>query len=127
MDTGVTPTNPDSTRMAAAHITIECWSRPENDFLQVLNIIHHARQRCIEFMSDELSARFNAYDRHHVGELGRTDIFQILEDFKMLPRSREEQEEVVQVIDRLDEDGSGTFNLKEFIEFFQRLTEQVEQ
>merc|ERR1712151_301373 len=80
-----------------------------------------------EAMMDELMAKFKFYDRSQTGALGKLEIFQILEDCHMLPKSREEQHEIAMCIERLDADGSGTFDFQEFLDFFQRLTEQVEQ
>merc|ERR1719326_2724789 len=77
-------------------------------------------------MIDELRERFHFYDRHHCYELHYNEVYQILADFKMLPKSREEQQGIVSVIERLDTDGSGSFDFDEFQEFFQRLTEQVQ-
>ena len=42
------------------------------------------------------------------------EIYGILEEFGMLPRSKAEQQEVGQVIEQLDRDGSGAFDLLEW-------------
>eukprot|EP00913_Durusdinium_trenchii_P024164 g22688.t1 len=42
----------------------------------------------------------------------------------MLPRSKAEQQEVGLVIEQLDRDGSGAFDLFEFHDFFQMMIEQ---
>lgn len=105
--------------------TLDCMARPQNDFPTVLQIIREVRRKCMENTELELLSKFRFYDRDHSGTLSKTEIYQILEDFGMLPKSREEQQEIAVVIDRLDLDGSGLFEFSEFQDFFQRLTEQV--
>jgi len=95
------------------------------DFPSFLNLIHELRVKFKTSVQEELQERFHCYDKHKRGELHYNEVYRILADFKMLPKSREEQQSIVSVIERLDVDGSGTFDFEEFQDFFQRLTEQV--
>lgn len=95
-------------------------------FKSLLSLIHDIRAICKQCFADELWSRFrNSGDAEQL--VGRAEIYRVLEDFQMLPRSRAEQQEITTVIDRLDTDGSGTFDATEFQEFFQRLSEYVLQ
>ncbi|CAE7555923.1 CTH1 [Symbiodinium natans] len=74
---------------------------------------------------NELTASFRHYDRDGSGELSMQEIYGILEEFGMLPRTKSEQQEIGHVIEELDRDGSNSFELMEFHDFFQMMMEQV--
>jgi hypothetical protein len=112
--------------LAAVREHLGPWAKKEIYFPQFLKIMRDLRKKCKAAVLDELLDRFHCYDRKKLGELHYSQVYQILADFKMLPRSPEEQHGIVLVIERLDNDGSGTFNFEEFQDFFQRLTEQVQ-
>eukprot|EP00928_Gymnodinium_smaydae_P015625 TRINITY_DN1578_c0_g2_i1.p1 TRINITY_DN1578_c0_g2~~TRINITY_DN1578_c0_g2_i1.p1 ORF type:complete len:726 (-),score=158.25 TRINITY_DN1578_c0_g2_i1:183-2360(-) len=121
------PATHNTPTMAAVLSAIMLVGGDENEFPHVLQIIRHARKRCKEVMVNELMNQFSHYDKHKQGELSFPELFVVVEDFQLLPKSREEQEEMLVVLERLDTDGSGTFDFAEFQEFFQRLMEQLQQ
>jgi len=127
MDIGVAPIHDDSARLAAVQGVLQTNGKDENSFPHMLHLVHEARRACKEATLDDLSAKFKTYDRDKSGELTMNEIFQILEDFQQLPRTRDEQQDISHVIERMDIDGSGTFDFYEFLEFFQRLSEQTNQ
>jgi len=71
--------------------------------------------------------QFRTYDDDGSGELGMKEINRILEDFGLLPRSKEEQEQMANCIEHMDADGSGYFDVEEFQDFYQVLVERIEQ
>lgn len=128
IDIGACPARPQPgcEKMKATEAVLDCYAKDETDFPLFLKMVHELRIRGKEVMLDELKERFNFYDKQKDSELCYTEVYQILADFKMLPRSREEQQGIFVVIERLDTDGSGSFNFREFQDFFQRLTEQTQ-
>mmetsp|Transcript_26389 Transcript_26389/g.47570 ORF Transcript_26389/g.47570 Transcript_26389/m.47570 type:complete len:794 (-) Transcript_26389:184-2565(-) len=125
VELGVAPREAASTVLQIVVDVIQDISKECSSFPGMLNIIREVRGRCKDKLEEELTDRFNEFDRDKSGELGMVEIYQILEEFKMLPRTKEEQFEVGRCIDTFDRDGSGTFELEEFHDFFQRMTEQM--
>lgn len=121
----IRPLDSTSRQIETTESVIYFLSEYLNSFPMFLNIVHESRRRNLETMQEELRTMFNSYDRSRKGCLSKQDVFSILEEFGMLPRTKEEQEEVGRVIDWLDKDGSGGFDFEEFQEFFLRMTEQV--
>jgi len=128
IDVGICPVKPQAVceQFLEANLVNMPTAREETDFPGVLRMIHELRTQAKMRACDDLLDRFHTYDRHKLGQLHYSDVYQILADFKMLPKSREEQHGIVTVIERLDTDGSGSFDFEEFQDFFQRLTEQVQ-
>lgn len=128
IDVGLYPmySKPNDEKFMEKKSCINSWCKKENDFPHFLRLIHELRLKEKAQVKDELLERFHNYDKHRRGELHFSEVYQILGDFKMLPKSRMEQQAIVSVIERLDTDGSGTFDFEEFQDFFQRLTEQVQ-
>lgn len=126
MDAGVVPSDPDSRQtQLIVDTVIDVSARELNTFPAVLAMIQGARRTVMECLEDDLRVKFNSVDRNHDGCLPMKEIYQILEDFRMLPRTREEQQDIAEVISTTDRDGSGTFDFNEFADFIQRMTEQV--
>eukprot|EP00927_Polykrikos_kofoidii_P061024 TRINITY_DN55914_c0_g1_i1.p1 TRINITY_DN55914_c0_g1~~TRINITY_DN55914_c0_g1_i1.p1 ORF type:complete len:791 (+),score=150.38 TRINITY_DN55914_c0_g1_i1:55-2373(+) len=127
MDTGVAPSAGECRRMMVVQHVLTIMATDDNDFLHMLRIVSEIRRQCKEVVMDDLTWKFKSYDRDRSDSLGMPEICQILEDFGMLPKTRDEQQSIAQVIERFDVDGSGAFDIMEFREFFQRLIEQVQQ
>jgi len=128
IDVGICPVKTQAVceQFLEANLVNMPTAREETDFPKVLKMVHELRTQAKMRACDDLLDRFHTYDRHKLGQLHYSDVYQILADFKMLPKSREEQHGIVTVIERLDTDGSGSFDFEEFQDFFQRLTEQVQ-
>jgi len=128
IDVGVCPVRPAANveKMSSVNLTVDFHAREDSDFPCFLRVIHELRIKNKQRGHDELLERFTCYDKHRLGALHYSQVYQILADFKMLPKSREEQQSIVSVIERMDTDGSGSFDFDEFNDFFQRLTEQVQ-
>jgi len=125
VELGVAPREAHSTVLQIVMTVVADIAIDFITFPRMLNVICEARCRCKDLLSEELTDRFHQYDRSNCGTLGMNEIYQILEDFRMLPRTKEEQYEVGRCIESFDHDGSGTFELEEFHDFFQRMTEQM--
>jgi Ca2+-binding EF-hand superfamily protein len=128
IDVGLCPaqSQPGDDKVAAAMLLASAMGIiGDIDFLGFLRLIVELRSRAKEQARENLKERFETYDKLKHGELHFSEVYQILADFKMLPKSREEQQSIVSVIERLDTDGSGTFDFSEFQDLIQRLTEQV--
>merc|ERR1740138_1240275 len=89
-DVGLMPIYPKSKLRVAIEESIEEVGRPENPFDLVLNLMNDARLKCKDVSSVELQNEFKHYDHDHDRRLGMTDIYEILEHFKMLPKTSAE-------------------------------------
>jgi len=125
MDVGIAPSVASSTEYAVTQKIVNELGLTANDFPRVLRLINETRRRCKCEMEDTLHEKYAGYDKDGDGSISMSEIYQILGEFRMLPTSKEQQHEIVFVIERLDKDGSGTFDFEEFADFFQKLTEHV--
>jgi len=127
MDFGLLPgtSPPGDAKLDVVRSAINTYGQAENTFPAFMTILHEARKACKSLMNQELRMQFLKYDFEKDGILSMNEIYRILDDFSMLPRTPEEQQSIVSVIERLDADGSGTFSFQEFEDFVQRLTEHT--
>eukprot|EP00930_Biecheleria_cincta_P041806 TRINITY_DN28715_c0_g1_i1.p1 TRINITY_DN28715_c0_g1~~TRINITY_DN28715_c0_g1_i1.p1 ORF type:complete len:797 (-),score=149.93 TRINITY_DN28715_c0_g1_i1:55-2445(-) len=125
VDTGIAPVDATVDLFKTVEFAITKWAKQWNTFPSVLHMVFEARRRCKEDMADELAAKFNTYDRDKSGELSMQEVYQILSEFNMLPKTKLEQRELGRVIEQLDADGSGTFELEEFHSLWQKMSEHV--
>jgi Ca2+-binding EF-hand superfamily protein len=96
-----------------------------SDIDMVLDVIRNIRERITAEAREELQDRFNHYARNNRNlVLHKRDIYDILSEFGMTPKTRDEQIKVATIIDRFDEDCTGTFEFDEFRAFYLRLLEQ---
>merc|ERR550514_1851087 len=104
------------------------------DFVYLMKKLRNIRKQRREA---ELRELFKQYDKDGSGELGPAEINLILEDFDLLPKSKEEQEEIAGILDvrqvmrmlrrnissdqlralfeHLDDDESGQMEMEEFL------------
>lgn len=75
----------------------------------------------------ELLTLFKQYDLDQSGELGSAEIIYILEDFDLLPKTREEQDEIKAILAEIDIDGSGNLGFDEFQMLMQRVRQQLQR
>jgi len=68
---------------------------------------------------------FWKYDKNGSGTLSVREIAPLLEQLKLTPRNRVEQEELADLINRADEDGSGQIEFSEFQDFCQSIEEKL--
>jgi len=125
MDIGISPSEPHTVEFQVSEELVSEVAQPHNDFTRMLKIIAEARRRCKANIREQLYEQFLGYDKDMDGHINMTEIYQILGEFDMLPKSKEQQHAIVYVIDKLDTDGSGTFDFEEFQNFFQTLQEHV--
>jgi len=128
VDIGLAPwrPQPQDPKMTIVQDVTNMIGQHWNEFPHVLNIMKMIRSKTKSCHQKDLHERFHMQDRYSYGELEMSEIYPILEAFKMLPKSRAEQLSIKTVIERLDTDGSGTLCFSEFEDFFQRLTEHVQ-
>ncbi|CAJ1345425.1 unnamed protein product [Effrenium voratum] len=125
VDAGVAPPNTEDPQSLPLMDIIKEFARPLSKFPAVLEIVQKGRLALRASLEEDLTASFRYYDRDGSGQLSKQEIYGILEEFGMLPRTKAEQQEVGQVVEQLDRDGSGSFDLLEFHDFFQMMMEQV--
>jgi len=99
----------------------------EFSFLEFVYLVKRLRQIRKQRREMELKELFKQYDKDGSGELGPQEISLILEDFDLLPKSKEEQEEIASTLEEIDEDGSGNIEFAEFQIFMERVREKLER
>lgn len=124
VDIGLAPSNTEEPQCLPLIDVIAEFARPYTKFPAVLEILRKGRLALHASLEEDLTASFRYYDRDGSGQLSMHEIYGILEEFEMLPRSKAEQQEVGQVIEQLDRDGSGAFDESEFQDFIQMMIQQ---
>lgn len=125
VDIGTAPPNTEEMQCLPLLDIIKEFAGQYTKFPDVLELVQKARVAIRASLEEDLTASFRHYDRDGSGELSFHEIYGILEEFGMLPRTKVEQHEIGNVIEQLDRDGSGSFELMEFHDFFQMMMEQV--
>lgn len=125
VDMGIAPVDTTEDMFRIVKQSIDKWAHQFNSFPDILHMVFEARGRCKADMAEELSAKFVAYDRDGSGELSMQEVYLVLAEFNMLPKTKLEQRELGRVIEQLDADGSGTFQLSEFHRLWQKMSEHL--
>merc|ERR1712139_309006 len=74
----------------------------------------------------QLRVDFDRYDTDRSGELDMREVSCLLSDVGLQPRTRQEQDDIVTLLNEADEDGSGTFTLEEFATLVVKVRERLE-
>eukprot|EP00746_Dinoflagellata_sp_MGD_P166639 gnl/MRDRNA2_/MRDRNA2_96682_c0_seq1.p1 gnl/MRDRNA2_/MRDRNA2_96682_c0~~gnl/MRDRNA2_/MRDRNA2_96682_c0_seq1.p1 ORF type:complete len:1075 (+),score=251.98 gnl/MRDRNA2_/MRDRNA2_96682_c0_seq1:142-3366(+) len=102
-------------------------SNAEFDFMEFLTLIRRLRKMNSDTLKATMLADFNRYDRDKSGELDMQEVAKILHEMNLIPRSKEEQSEILAIFEEVDEDGSQTFDFKEFQILIIRVRERLEK
>ncbi|CAE7692788.1 proP [Symbiodinium pilosum] len=94
-------------------------------FPRFLSVVKHLRTLGMDDKMDVVESLFNQYDRDQSGKLTIKDVCQILMDLNIKPRSVLEQENMAQLIEEADSEGSGLLNVTELLLLVQRINERV--
>mmetsp|Transcript_69586 Transcript_69586/g.153530 ORF Transcript_69586/g.153530 Transcript_69586/m.153530 type:complete len:710 (-) Transcript_69586:56-2185(-) len=124
VDIGLAPSNTEEPQCLPLIDVISEFAQKYTKFPALLEILRKGRLAVRASLEEDLTASFQYYDRDGSGQLSMQEIYGILEEFEMLPRTKAEQQEVGQVIEQLDRDGSGAFDISEFQDFFQMMIQQ---
>jgi len=76
---------------------------------------------------ESVSLLFQSYDKNRSGELEMKDVCCIIQELGMQPRTQEEQEAIGELLEDVDEDGSGTLHLEELLNMCVRIAERRAQ
>lgn len=93
------------------------------DALMLFRQVRADQERSAEAALSEL---FKLYDRDDSGELNMVEISQVIADYGLTPRCREDQQAIKRLLDEVDADNSGTFELVEFLQLIQRIEEKMQ-
>jgi len=93
------------------------------DALMLFRQVRADQERSSEAALSEL---FKLYDRDDSGELNMVEICQVVADYGLTPRCREDQQAIKRLLDEVDADGSGTFEFVEFLQLIQRIEEKMQ-
>lgn len=97
------------------------------NFSEFLLLIKRVRRLNSEIQDNELATVFNRYDADRSGELDMREVSILLNDVGLQPRSREDQDGIMLLLQEVDEDGSNTFSLDEFKTLVSRIKERKEK
>merc|ERR1719329_44296 len=90
IDVGLCPVKPQAgcEKMANVNMLVDAYAKEETEFPLFLKIMHKLRLKSKTAVQEELVERFHSYDKDKSGQLHYSEVYQILADFKMLPKSR---------------------------------------
>lgn len=97
------------------------------NFREFLVLMSQAKNMIKEKRQAELQTLFETYDADGSGELGAAEIVRIIEDFGIQPKTREEQDQIKEVLQEVDEDGSGSLEFNEFQTLIQRILVRLQR
>lgn len=96
-------------------------------FSEFLLLMKKVRKLQADSQMSDLKTEFNRYDRDKSGELDMREISMLLSDIGLQPRTRQEQAELIALLDEADEDGSNSFTFDEFQALVVRAREKIEK
>merc|ERR1719235_584121 len=76
-------------------------------------------------LEPELVNLFKKYDKDNGGSLSFSEVATMIGEMGLNPRSREDQDEIKQLLDSVDADGSGELDFYEFQDLVQRIEEKL--
>ncbi|CAE7941705.1 proP [Symbiodinium sp. KB8] len=94
-------------------------------FSRFLSVVKRLRTLGMDEKMDAVESLFNHYDRDRSGKLTIKDVCQILMHLEIKPRSVLEQENMAQLIEEADSEGSGHLNVNELLLLVQRINERI--
>lgn len=109
---------------AESEASLHLADHPELNFEQFLMYLQRVRSFYKARQVDELRHVFDRFDKDRSNTLDVAEVSALLEELHILPRSREEQEEIGQLIQSVDEDGNGLLDFTEFQELVHRIEEK---
>lgn len=92
---------------------------------EVLLLVRMIRHRLNEKSSEAYLQAFHRFDKNGNGQLGEDETSGLLVAIGCTPRSRKEQEELVQVLQMVDAEGKGYIDFHEFQTLCQRIDEKL--
>eukprot|EP00746_Dinoflagellata_sp_MGD_P005511 gnl/MRDRNA2_/MRDRNA2_110666_c0_seq1.p1 gnl/MRDRNA2_/MRDRNA2_110666_c0~~gnl/MRDRNA2_/MRDRNA2_110666_c0_seq1.p1 ORF type:complete len:813 (+),score=232.60 gnl/MRDRNA2_/MRDRNA2_110666_c0_seq1:71-2440(+) len=95
------------------------------DFGEFLEMMQDVRKAWRQRLAPELEQVFNKYDKDHGGSLSFSEVATMIGEMGLNPRSREDQDEIKQLLDNVDADGSGELDSDEFQDLVQRIEEKL--
>jgi len=95
------------------------------DFREFLNLVDQLREEYLVRMRGELRRQFDRYDRDQSGALGMSEVSLLFVDMGLNPSCQEDQDEIKQLLDNVDADGSGELDFDEFQDLVQRIEEKL--
>jgi len=102
-------------------------SEEEVDFFDFLYLMKFVRQKSREIQTEKLRNLFLKLDKDERGNVAIKDVMRLFRDLNLSPRSRQEQLEIKQVLNEVDEDGTGTLSWFKFTYVVQLCQERLER
>lgn len=99
----------------------------ECNFTEFLTLMRLVRESNRESQTESLQGLFNRYDTDGSGDIQIKEIHRLFQDLGLSPKTREEQLEIRAILDEVDEDGNGCFDINEFMQLVQRVHERLER
>ncbi|CAE7229524.1 CPK14 [Symbiodinium sp. CCMP2592] len=94
-------------------------------FSRFLSVVKRLRTLGMDEKMDAVESLFNHYDRDRSDKLTIKDVCQILMHLDIKPRTVLEQENMAQLIEEADSEGSGHLNVNELLLLVQRINERI--
>lgn len=95
------------------------------DFQQFLIVIRKVRELSRLNQQSELQRLFKQFDRDGSGLLEMTEVFTLLGELGLMPKCREDQQDMKRILDGIDTNGNGDVSFREFQTLVQRSAERT--
>ncbi|CAJ1370941.1 unnamed protein product [Effrenium voratum] len=97
------------------------------NFFEFLYLIRFVREKSREVQLEKLQSFFLRLDQDECGNVTIKEAMKLFPELGLSPRSRLEQLEIKQVLNEVDEDGTGSFSWMDFTEVVQLCQERLER
>lgn len=95
------------------------------DFTEFLGMVQEIREECKRGREEHLRGAFAIHDRHKNGILTTGEVVGLLNELGLIPKTREEQDEIKQLLQDVDLDHSGELNFDDFQTLYQHASERL--
>jgi len=136
MERGEDPGDDDNEKFAGARSSFLRYENMTEDdeeiqqglnFAEFLTLMMMVRKINREANHAELREAFNKYDADHSGLLQVKELLGLFASLGLIPKTREEQQDIRMLLDEVDENGDGEFSFQEFAFLVHRVQERLDR
>jgi len=103
----------------------ECAAKGSLDFRDLHELIEQIRERALKMRRARDLPVFRQYDKDHNGVLCLQEASLFMKDLGLVPRSKEDQDELKWLLEEADADKSGGIDFEEFQYLIQKVTQKL--
>jgi len=119
---------PRASRRSPPHIEIVGGSQGEElNFFEFLYLLKFMRQQSLEVQIEDVKAFFQRIDKDEYGNIQMKEAMRLFPELGLSPRSRVEQLEIKQILNEVDEGGTGHLSWEKFTQVVILCQERLER